>query len=52
METSTNPFIYKVIIMIQDQDRIDVENAQFGDWVYFTEEYDAGNVIVPEETGG
>ena len=34
------------------QDRIDVMNAQFSDWVYFTKEYDAGNVIVPAETGG
>lgn len=29
----------------------DVRNAQFGDYVYFTEEYDAGDVIVPEDKG-
>ena len=34
-----------------EQDRIDIENATFGDRVYFIKEYDAGNVIVPEEMG-
>ena len=28
-----------------------VENAIFGDWVYFTAEYDAGNILIPEGTG-
>ena len=28
-----------------------IENAVFGDWVYFIVEYDAGNILVPEDTG-
>lgn len=33
------------------QDTTSVENAEFGDRVYFTVEYDAGNIMVPEGTG-
>ena len=35
--------------MIPDEN--DIGNAQFGDRVYFTEEYDNGNVLVPENMG-
>ena len=33
------------------EDENAVENAQFGDWVYFIREYDACNVVVPEGMG-
>jgi hypothetical protein len=33
------------------QDRIDIENAEFGDWVYFVRDYDTGSVIIPEGMG-
>ena len=29
----------------------DIENAVFGDWVYFTEDYDDGAIIIPAGTG-
>ncbi len=35
--------------MIPDEN--DIGNAQFGDYVYFTKEYDNGNVLVPEDMG-
>lgn len=53
LNCETAEFLYRrEMIQMNPQDIIDVENAQFSDWVYFTEEYDAGNVIVPAETGG
>ena len=29
----------------------DIENAVFGDWVYFTEDYDEGSIVIPAGTG-
>ena len=32
------------------EDEHAVENAEFGDWVYFTERYYTADILVPEDT--
>ena len=38
--------------MSQKPEIIEVENAKYGDWLYFASEYDAGHITVPPGTGG